>query len=395
MQNSEKTAPSYDELLQHNALLEEKLSDLKKRIRQLSEENRQSESLVRVLLENTPFGILMFDNKHRVIQINKAAENLLGVQRVGIIGKSCEAIFNCYAFNNACPVLDENKTVDRVETDCDTKLCHCEQYLLRSVVKIDNAQETVLVEAFVDISPIKQAQIEIENANKTKDNFLAKVSHELRTPLNSIIGFTELLEDLFKPQDDGEESQYVKNIHRSGKTLLRMVDEILDITRITANKLVLDEYPVDIPGLLKQLSREFEDRCDEQNNTLQIICPDEISPLLTDPKRLHQVLDHLLDNACKFTRNGEIAINIDYAVVNDKDWIKFLIKDTGEGMSDEQLTRIFDEFEQVHVGHTRRHGGAGLGLTLCSRVSELMGGELTLRSKPEIGTEACLLLPVR
>lgn len=395
MNRTKKQAQSRDELVEYSAQLEEKNRDLVARIRTLSEENRANESLLRVLLEFTPFGIVLFDDKRRVIQINKAAENILQIERVNIIGKSCDAIFNCYADRQLCPVLDENTSLDRIETDCRTDMCQCNRHLLRSVVKIDNLDETVLVEAFVDISPIKQAQLEIENANQTKDNFLAKVSHELRTPLNAIIGFTELLQDSFVGKAEQAEPQYLKNIDRASKSLLRMVDEILDITRITAKRLTLDEYPVDINALLKQLRNEFAEQCEEQQNSFFIECAEDTNILQADPNRLHQVLFHLIDNACKFTQKGEVKLRVIKKSLNGADWFAFYVKDNGIGMSTEQLARIFNEFEQVDVGNTRRHSGAGLGLTLCSRISALMGGEIQVTSELGVGTEAVLLLPIK
>lgn len=395
MKNLQNVDHSNEELARRCALLEEKNRELIARVLSLSEENRSNDALIRVLLENTPFGILLFDDKRRVIQINKAAENLLKIERVNIIGKSCEFIFNCFSHNQSCPVLDDNQSLDRLETDCRSDMCQCNSYLLRSAVKIETNNGTVLVEAFVDITPIKQAQLEIENANKTKDNFLSKVSHELRTPLNAIVGFAELLQDSFKDRPDQDESIYLGNILSSSKTLLRMVDEVLDITRLTANRLKLDEYEIDIAGLVQQLGNELSERCLAQQNKLHIQCAEDIGILVVDPVRLHQILFHLLDNACKFTHQGDIHLTVSRKCNDEADWITFSIKDTGEGMDEETLVRIFHEFEQADDGHTRRHGGAGLGLTLCKAISTLMGGEIQVSSKLGTGSEFVLLLPLK
>ena len=375
-------------------LLEEKNRELVARIRVLSEQNRHNESLLHILLENTPFGMVMFDDKQRVLQINKAGETLLGIQRVNIIGKSCEVVFNCFADNRQrCPVLHDNKILDRVETDCRSTLCDCDRHLLRSVVRIDDQNETMLVEAFVDISPIKQAQREIENANQTKDNFLAKVSHELRTPLNAILGFSDLLRDSISAETDPDNSLYLDNIFRSSKNLLRMVDEVLDITRITAHRLTLDEYEVEVSGVLQQVCMDLAEQCEEQHNTLTVSCSDEILNIYTDPFRLHQILYHLLDNACKFTRQGEIDMRIYKDTYDGVEGIAFVVRDTGEGMSAEQQARVFTEFEQADTGSTRQHNGAGLGLTLCKKMTELMGGEIKVKSELGMGSEFTLWLP--
>lgn len=394
MKHKPQTNTLHDDLLEHCALLEEKNRDLIARVRVLTEENRSNESLLRVLLENTPFGMVMFDSKQRVIQINRAAETLLNVQRVAVIGKSCDSIFNCYIDNNhSCPVLQGHKTLEQVETRCRSDVCHCDKQLLRSVVKIQDKEETVLVEAFVDISKIKQAQLEIENANQTKDNFLSKVSHELRTPLNAILGFTELLQDSLSEDTDADNALYLNNIFSSSKRLLRMVDEVLDITRITAHRLKLDEYQVEIPALLQQVCQDIEEQCVVHENSLNINCADDVQYIYADPYRLHQLLYHLLDNACKFTQNGEVTLSAHKDVLAGVDGIAFVVKDTGEGMSVEQQARIFNEFEQADAGHTRRHNGAGLGLTLCKEISKLMGGEIKVKSEPGTGSEFLLFLP--
>ncbi len=376
------------------ALLEEKNRELIARIRTLSEENRHNESLLQILLENTPFGIVMFDAKRRVLQINKAGETLLSVQRVNVIGKSCEQVFNCFTNNQQrCPVVEDNRTLDRVETDCRSVLCDCDKSLLRSVVRIEDREETILVEAFVDISPIKQAQREIEIANQAKDNFLAKVSHELRTPLNAILGFSDLLRDSLSAQTDPDNTLYLDNIFRSSKDLLRMVDEVLDITRITAHRMTLDEYPVDVPGVLQQVCTDVAEQCEAQRNTLTISCADDITEIYTDPYRLHQILHHLLDNACKFTQQGEIRIRACKDICHGQDGIAFIVADTGEGISLEQQARVFTAFEQADTGSTRRHNGAGLGLTLCKAIAQLLGGVIEVTSTPGVGSEFTLWLP--
>jgi len=394
MKQTNKNKQESGELAERCTLLEEKNRDLVARVRTLSEENRSSEALIRTLLENTPFGILMIDEKQRVIQLNKAAEELLQIQRVNIIGKTCNTIFDCFVDNHKrCPVLHENQLLDRVETDCRSDVCDCDRHLLRSVVRIDNNNESILIEAFVDISPIKQAQLEIENANQTKDNFLSKISHELRTPLNVILGFSELLKDSLAVDPESDNSLYLHNILRSSNKLLRMVDELLDITRLTANRLKLDEYLMEIPAVLHQVCHEVQEQCDENKNKITVNCADNCRYIYADPGRLKQILYHLLDNACKFTHKGEITISVYRQTRAGAEWFVFAIKDMGEGMTAEQQARIFTEFAQADEGHTRRHGGAGLGLTLCKEISALMGGEISVTSTPGSGSEFILLLP--
>lgn len=386
---SEKTdnQQQLSELHKQNALLEEKNRELIARIRVLSDENRSHEALIRALLESTPFGIVMFDAEHRLVQLNKAAESILGIERVSAIGISCKQVFGCMAsYNEQCPVPGQLDVLDRVET------CGCgissEKTLLRSVVQIKSANEPVLVEAFVDISEIKRAQLEIENTNRLKDSFLSRISHELRTPLNSILGFAELLSDNCTGDEKSEERLYLNTIYNSGRDLLRMVDEILDITRISANRIKLDEYEVDVELLIQSVINKVKSEFPGKENEI-VINPLQVKTIIVDQYRLHQVLYHLVHNAFKYTSGGKISISVDRKAGK----IQFSIEDTGMGMSAEHIKRIFHEFEQVDVSYTRQHSGAGLGLSLCHHIMRLMGGELNVRSEPGKGSTFDLSLP--
>ncbi|MDH5179344.1 MAG: ATP-binding protein [Gammaproteobacteria bacterium] len=390
MADRDNDKDSIPALQQHIAMLEEKNGDLIARIRELSDENRAYEALTRALLDKTPFGIAIFDTNQRLVQLNHSAESILGLQRVTAIGRSCQRIFNCLIeHENQCPIPGRHDTLDRVETNCSVNGC-TDKTLLRSVVQIPSRDENVLVEAFIDISEIKLAQQEIENTNRIKDGFLSRISHELRTPLNSILGFAELLREsaLQKQMEGADEVLFLESILRSGKELLRMVDEILDITRITAKRMTLDEYETDIASVLQSVIRKVELELSDNGNRVSFKCQG-ITTMLIDPFRLHQVLYHLVHNACKYTMQGDVNIN----VKGDDNMVLFGISDTGPGIDPAHVQRIFQEFEQADTGNTRQFNGAGLGLSLCYQICRLMDGEISVESQPGKGSLFKLKLP--
>lgn len=392
MSDKKHSSTQSADLEHQNAVLEEKNRALTARIKVLTDENRNYEAMVRALLDNTPFGIVIFDEEHRLVQMNKAAESILGIQHVSAIGQSCARIFDCYELHHqSCPIQAKTDVLDRIETRYSSPGAE-EKTLLRSVVQIESGKDFVQVEAFVDISEIKRAQYEIENTNKLKDNFLARVSHELRTPLNAILGFAELLHEkvLEEGNEESEDKVYLDNINRSGHELLRLVDEILEISRITANRMTLDEYEVDISTVLKGVVNKVKSELDENQNDI-IVHDSKVKTVWVDQFRLHQVLYHLVHNACKYTIQGSININVDQ--VDDK--IDFSVSDTGVGMDVEQIKNIFHEFEQVDTSYTREFNGVGLGLSLSYQLIQLMGGVLSVTSEPGAGSIFTVSLPYK
>ena len=376
------------------ALLEEKNRDLVARIRELSLENRHQSALIQTLLENTPFGVVLINSQQQVFQINKAAESILALDRVRIIGHSCQELFDCYARHNGCPVVMQDKILDRVETACLCPGRECDtETLLRSVTCSESAEGKILIEAFVDISDIKRAQEGIEIANQYRDNFLAKISHELRTPLNSILGFTEIISDDLDSGSLENTQQYLAHVKTAGQDLLHMVDAILDYTRISANQLCLDPVDFDLPALLRQIMAEIQPACDKNGNQITFDCAADIITIHSDPFRLSQMLKQMLGNACKFTRQGEVKLRVEKKHHAGRQGVCFSIEDTGQGMNEEQLGRVFHEFEQADNTATRSHGGAGLGLTLSQKMARLMGGDITATSQLGVGSIFVLWLP--
>lgn len=369
-------------------LLEERNAELKQRIRVLSQEGREQASLVESLLENSPFGMAIMDARRRVIRINRAAEDILNLDRLHAVGQDCSQLFQCFKNKQCCPALEDDAQLDRVETPC-TIAGREEVTLLRSAVRSSHQGESILLEAFVDISDIKRGQAAIISAGKAKDEFLDKVSHELRTPLNAIVGYSEMIKfDLQRQANTEEHLDFLSGIHLAGSDMLRLVNDLLDISKLQSQKLKLEVVEINLIELVADLERMLHPQALQNGNILEVHIQGGISTWLGDPFRVRQVLLNLLGNANKFTKNGHLYL--DMALKEDK--LQFIVRDTGIGMSDEQMQRIFNAFEQADNTSTRIYGGTGLGLTISKQLAELMGGEIGVQSELGKGSlfEICL-----
>ena len=239
---------------------------------------------------------------------------------------------------------------------------------------------------------LAQAKEEADAANRSKSLFLANMSHELRTPLNAIIGYSELLVE--EAQESGEEHLVpdLRKIHKAGKLLLRLINDVLDLSKIEAGKMQLDLEDVEIRSLLDDVVTTMRPLVDKKGNRFTIEAG-ELGTMRTDVTKVRQLLFNLIGNAAKFTENGEIRLRARRVAGTSGDWLTFDIEDTGIGMSPEQQRGLFQAFSQADVSTTRKYGGTGLGLVLTRRFAEMLGGEVTLRSALGVGTTFSIRLP--
>ncbi len=225
-----------------------------------------------------------------------------------------------------------------------------------------------------------------EEASHIKDEFLANMSHELRTPMNAVIGLSHLClqTDLSDKQQD-----YVQKINSSAKSLLGILNDILDVSKIEAGKMELDRIPFELSDEMDNLSTIFAAKSEEKNIEFLIeISPDIPPVLIGDPLRLGQVLINLAGNAVKFTTWGEVIVRAELNKVSDeKIELRFSVKDTGIGLSQVQIDKLFRPFTQADSSITRKFGGTGLGLTISKRLVEMMGGEIVVESIPGLGSK--------
>ncbi|MGO8917057.1 MAG: PAS domain-containing sensor histidine kinase [Stellaceae bacterium] len=238
---------------------------------------------------------------------------------------------------------------------------------------------------------LRRTKERAEAANRTKSFFLANMSHELRTPLNAVLGFTEILRDeLYGPLGHSRYRDYVHDIHGSGKHLLDVISNILDLTTIEAGHLVLDEQDVDLAEVMGMAERVIAETARRRGLELEVVAPAEPVLLRADPTRLKQILLNLLANAVKFTDPGGL-VRADVAA--DDSGIELRVSDTGIGIAPRDIERVMQPFEQVGGPMARKTGGTGLGLPLARELARLHGGTLSLASRRGAGTTARLWLP--
>lgn len=223
---------------------------------------------------------------------------------------------------------------------------------------------------------LRSAKEQAESASQSKSAFLANMSHEIRTPLGAILGFAELLRD---SREEHERIEYAQIIDRNGKVLTKLIDDILDLSKVEAGRLELEKLGFDLGSLVREVVSLFEDRAHRLGIELQLTFePDAPGVIISDPTRLRQILINLLGNALKFTPKGRVRLRVSSRSTDGVRRAAFEISDTGVGMNAEQAARLFAPFSQADSSTTRRFGGSGLGLALSRRLARALGGDVTL-----------------
>lgn len=230
---------------------------------------------------------------------------------------------------------------------------------------------------------------EVTKAAKLKTQFLANMSHELRTPLNSIIGFSELLMDGLVGELSEKQGHYMEIIHSSGAHLLRLVNDILDFSKLEAGMLEVFNEPADLGEVVEDVLRTYNVVAERKGLDIHVEIPADMPPMLTDRRKLTQIIDNLLSNAVKFTDQGRVEL----AAKRKEGMLEVTVTDRGIGIEPQELPYIFDPFHQVDASTTRRYEGTGLGLALVKKLLEIQGGTVEVQSSSAQGSRFTFRLP--
>ena len=236
------------------------------------------------------------------------------------------------------------------------------------------------------IEEVGEARDEAVKANAAKSQFLANMSHELRTPLNAIIGYSELLIDDMEDEGQEEAIPDLNKIRNAGKHLLGLINDILDLSKIEVGKIELFVEEIDVKDMLEDVSNTIKPLIEQNSNKLDIQVDKSVGTIRNDLTKLRQNLFNLLSNAAKFSKNSAISLKARIVPSDDGDLLEISVTDSGIGMTEEQMAKVFDPFTQADASTSKEFGGTGLGLTITREFSRKMGGDITVQSKPGKGT---------
>jgi len=401
-------------VVERTSQLEEANVDLQSQIheRELAEYAlRDSERRLADIINFLPDATFVINKDGVVIAWNRAIEKMTGIGASDILGKGSYEYSLPFSRKRAPmlidlvlnPGLDMRDRYESIKSQEDGILIADSfipealgepKYLLGSAAVLYDSEGTVYgaIESIRDITARKMAEEDLksardraESATQAKSKFLANMSHEIRTPMNAVIGMTDLLlqMDLLIEQRD-----YLETIKNSGNALLAIINDILDYSKIDGNKLELDIHPFDLTECIEISMDLVAAKAAEKGLDLTYFQDEDVPAMIvSDEIRLRQVLINLLGNAVKFTEKGEVTLSVGSSkAAAGKCALTFAIKDTGIGISEENLSKLFQSFTQVHSSTNRYYGGTGLGLAISRRLVEMMGGNITVESEPGKGS---------
>jgi len=411
LRSRKESALLYEQIQKYSAELEQRVAERTAQLEQeiaervqVEQSLRSSETKYRELVELANSIILRMDTEGRITFFNEFAEQFFGYQESEILGRSVvgtivpetetsgrdlTSLLDDIARHPGQHTRSENENMRRNGEHVwiswtNRPLLDAEARLIGSLCIGNNITE--LKAAGAELLRAKEAA---ESADRIKSAFLATMSHELRTPLNSIIGFTGiLLQGLSGPLSDKQRKQLTM-VQGSGRHLLALINDVLDISKIEAGQMRVGREPFDLRASIQAVTQSMQPLAQKKNLSLEVDISPDVNSITSDQRRVEQILMNLLSNAIKFTEQGEVRVS---SQVGD-DWVLVAVSDTGMGIPADRLQDIFQPFLQLDTGLARRHEGTGLGLSICARLLDLMGGQIAVESRPNFGSTFTFKLP--
>jgi PAS domain S-box-containing protein len=348
------------------------------------------------LVANSPVAIVTLDTRHVVVSCNPAFLALYGYAESEVLGQHLDDLITTeetrsQAVQYTAQALDHQAVRAIAQRRRkDGSLVDVE--VLGVPVVVDGTL-VGMMGLYHDITELLKARREAESANTAKSQFLASMSHELRTPLNAIIGYSEMLEEESEERGHPESVADLQKIRAAGRHLLALINDVLDLSKIEAGKMELHLETFELRPAIDAVAATVSPLIEKNGNTLRLELAEGLGAMRADVTRVRQVLFNLLSNASKFTERGTITLRAGRERGAGGDVIVMTVRDTGIGMTPEQLGRLFQAFSQAEVSTSSKYGGTGLGLAISKMFCEMMGGEITVASTPGEGTAFTVRLP--
>ncbi|MGI4942414.1 MAG: PAS domain S-box protein [Janthinobacterium lividum] len=393
------------------AILGQQVGQFLKR-RRVEEELRGSEALKGAILQSALDCVVTIDGNSRILEFNPAAERTFGYARSAVLGQGmAELIMPAehrkrhhqglarYLATGEGPLLGKRIEVEAIRADGS-------RFPVELAITPTKVGEQPRFTAYLrDVTERKRSERDLiaakdtaEEANRAKSTFMANMSHELRTPLSAIIGYSEMLqEEIEDSGDPGGIAGDMGKIEANARHLLGLINDVLDLSKIESGKMEVYAEDFDADVMVREVASTVQALTQTKGNTLELRIIPDLGTMHSDVTKIKQVLLNLLSNAAKFTAGGTVILSIERGPslgLDGRDWMTFRISDTGIGMTEEQLGKLFQRFQQADSSTTRRFGGTGLGLALTKAFSTMLGGNIEVESIPGQGSTFTVRLPV-
>ena len=367
------------------------------------QETTVSRDYVDNIIRSMADSLIVLDSKAQITMVNQATSNLLGFEGDELVGRSFREILvpsSTFVESEIGGLVGGGITANLEEGYVKKDGSHIPVSVAAATLTGGNGAVEGYVCVAQDLTERKEIEEDLrrardgaEQASRTKSAFLANMSHELRTPLNAIIGYAEILQE--DAEDEGLDT-FVPDLGRitkSGRHLLELINDILDLSKIEAGRteLLIERFAVkelveDVVGTVRQAA-------EKNGNVIDVVIADDVDYMVADQTKLRQNLLNLLSNAAKFTEKGRIELSVDVEADPGDAWMVFDVSDTGIGMTQDQKAKVFDVFAQADLSTTRKYGGTGLGLAITKRLCQMMGGDISVQAAVGKGSSFTMRLP--